>query len=342
MTQTQVKMAALYDRLTDIGFPKKFIRENALPDWWDDELEASSGAVVEAAAYISRRLNLDVLSLLKPDKSPSFKSSCQAKFKTKRGTESKQLFLAQCMAARIAEMVAYAMSCELKPLPKTAQAVRNEILANQKFVNLEGLLNWCSHYGIPVVHFDGFPKASGVHKFHGMVAYFYSRPVVVISFKCSSAAWLLFILAHELGHLIKGHVDDAAIIDEEVVPESGDNEEIEANEFAVELLLGKPDMTYYTPKILTGEKLADYACNISVRDRVDPGVVVLNYAWSKANLVNSKKEKSIIWATAKKALSLIEDKEYAPLKINHHLQKHLDLERLDEDSQDYLELAIGG
>jgi Zn-dependent peptidase ImmA (M78 family) len=342
MTQTPVKIDSLYERLRDIGFPKKFIREKALPDWWDEELEASSSAVVEAAAYISRRLNLDVLSLLKPETSPSFKSSCQAKFKTRQGTQSQKLLVAQCMAARIAEMVAYTFKNELKPLPNTAQAVRSEILHLQKFVNLKGVLNWCSNYGIPVVHFNEFPNSHKVHQFHGMVAYFYSHPVVVISLNKSFDAWLLFILAHELGHLIKGHVNTDAIIDEEVTPESADNEEIEANEFAVELLLGKPDMTYYTPRRFTGEKLADYARNVSERDKVDPGVVALNCAWSKAKLVNSKKEKSIIWATTIKALKLIEGDSNASLTINQHLKYSLDLDRLDEDSQDYLELAIGG
>ncbi|NER51925.1 MAG: ImmA/IrrE family metallo-endopeptidase [Symploca sp. SIO1A3] len=341
MTQTPVKMDSLYERLKDIGFPKQFIRQQALPDWWDEELETNSSAVVEAAAYISRRLNLDILSLLKPEKSLSFKSSCQAKFKTIQGTQSEKLVVAKCMAARIAEMVAYTFKNELKLLPNTAQAVRNEILVSQKFVNLEGLLNWCSDYGIPVVHFNGFPKNKRIHKFHGMVAYVYSHPVIVISLNQPFDAWLLFILAHELGHLIKGHVNAGTIIDEEVLPESVDNEEIEANEFAVELLFGKPDMTYYTPRFLNGEELADYAWNVSKRDNVDPGVVVLNYTWSKANLVSSKNKKPI-WTTAIKALKLIKSDGNAPLTINQHLRENLDLERLDEDSQEYLELTIGG
>jgi hypothetical protein len=59
-------MASLYERLAALGFSRPFIQHQALPEWWDEEVEATPGAEVEAAAYISRRFNLDVLSLLQP------------------------------------------------------------------------------------------------------------------------------------------------------------------------------------------------------------------------------------------------------------------------------------
>ena len=199
MTQTQLKMDLLYERLSDLGFSRPFIRHQALPEWWDEEVEATPGAEVEAAAYISRRLNLDVLSLLQPEGMANFKPSCQAKFKTKQGTAANQLFVAQCMGARVGEMVAYACTQQMKTLPTSAQAIRDEIMKTQGFVNLEGLLNWCWSYGLPVLHFDGFPKAKGFHKFQGMVAYFSNRPVIIISLNNRSLAWLLFIVSHEIG-----------------------------------------------------------------------------------------------------------------------------------------------
>ncbi|GAB1544607.1 hypothetical protein NUACC21_72830 [Scytonema sp. NUACC21] len=340
MTQTQLKMTTFYSRLKEVGFPEKFVREKALPDWWDEEFEATPGAVVEAAAYVSRRLNLDMTSLLKPEATPVFKQSCQAKFKTKQLTANEQLLVAHCMATRIAEMVAYTCVPEFKFLPAKALFVRDEILKTRQFVNLEGVLEFCWNYGIPVVYFDGFPQAQEVRPFDGMVAFFDTRPVIVLSLKRRTQAWLLFTLAHELGHIIKGHINNGAIVDEEIEPESVDIEEIEANEFAVELLLGKPDMGYYTPRYFTGEQLAAYAQQISARDDVDPGVVVLNYAWSRTNRTAIKKDQQIIWATATKALKIIEGDVDAPKQINRYVQQHLDLDRLDEDSQDYLELAL--
>lgn len=341
MTQTQIKdMKTLYERLSEVGFPEKFVREKALPDWWDEEFETKPAAVVEAAAYVSRRLNLDIISLLKSEVAPTFRESCKTKFKRKQGTSDQQILIAHCMAARVAEMLAYACVTELQPLPNSAKCVRDEILKERQYVNLEGLLEFCWSYGIPVVHFNGFPRSQGVCKFDGMAAFFYKRPVIVISLTHHSPARLLFILAHELGHIIKGHVNNNAIVDEEIDPDSTDTDEIEASEFAVELLLGKPDIGYYTPRYFKGEELAAYAQDISRRDSVDPGVVLLNYAWIKANRTAIQKDKSIIWATASKALKIIEGNVDAPKLINSYARKHLDLDKLDGDSQDYLESAL--
>jgi hypothetical protein len=240
-----MKMATLYKRLSEIGFPPNFVREKALPDWWDEEFEATPGAVVEAAAYVSRRLNLDIASLLQLEVAPAFKQSCHVKFKTQHQTSSQELKVAQYMTARVAEMVAYACVSECKPLPESAQLVRKEILKTHNFVNLEGLLEFCWNYGVPVIHFDEFPPLKGGRKFDGMVGYFYNRPVIVISLKHYSPAKLLFILGHELGHIIKGHVQEALIVDEDIKPESLDSEEIEASEVSVELLLERQSSRRY-------------------------------------------------------------------------------------------------
>jgi Zn-dependent peptidase ImmA (M78 family) len=337
-TQAEMKMETLYERLSAIGLPEKFIREQALPDWWDEEFEDTPVAVVEAAAYISRRLNLDINSLLEPQGAPIFKRSCVARFKTKQGVVVNELLITHCIAARIAEMAAYACTTEFNLVSDSASILRNQILLDREFVDLEGLLNFSWSCGIPVIHFDRYPKSQD--KFDGMVASFDHRPVIIISLNRCSRAWLGFILAHELGHIIKGHVTNTILIDEKVLLENPDVEEVEANQFAVELLLGKPDIGYYFPPYLTGEEMVDYARKISVRDRVDSGAVVLNNAWNKAIRVATSKEERIIWATANKSLKIIEGDADAPSFINIYAQQYLDLDKLDVDSQDYLELAI--
>lgn len=333
-------MKTFYERLSEIGLPKKFVRDKGLPDWWDEEFEAHPGATIEAAAYVSRRFNLDIASLLKPEITPSFKRT-EAKFKQRQNTsEQEQLSVAQSIASRVAEMVAYACLPRFQS-PLSAELIHKEILEKYPYVSLKGLLELCWNYGIPVIHFNQYPSSKNNHKFDGMVGCFYERPAIIISLNNRSPAWLLFILAHELGHIVKGHVNNIPIVDKKIDLDDEDDEEIEANEFAVELLLGKPDMEYYTPRIFTGEKLAEYALNISSRDSVDPGVVVLNYAWNKVSRETDKERKNIFWATAKKALKFIEgDSADAPSEINNYSQSHLDLEKLDEDSQDYLKSVL--
>jgi Zn-dependent peptidase ImmA (M78 family) len=338
MIQTHSKVETLYERLSAIGLPEKFIREQALPDWWDKEFEDTPGSVVEAAAYISRRLNLDITSLLEPSATPIFKQSCAAKLKNKQGIVTQELYNAHCIAARIAEMAAFACIEEFKLQEEAALIVRNTILENREFVDLEGLLKFCWNSGIPVVYFDGFPKSQ--EKFKGMVAFFDHRPVIIISLNQTSEARFLFILAHELGHIIKGHSNNRIFTDENFLLSNPDIEEVEASRYAVELLLGKPDIGYYFPSYLEALQMANYARQISVRDKVDPGAVILNNAWNKAASVATLKEERMIWAIADQSLKIIEGNADAPKKINLYAQQYLDFDKLDADSQDYLKLAL--
>lgn len=342
MTQTQLKMSDLYERLNAIGFPKKYIQKKILPEWWTEEVDASSGVLAEGALYLSRRLNLDMRSLLGAETTPVFETTCQPKFKLKLGTNKEQLMIPRALSARLAEIVAYA---SLQPYQSvdglTVADIRQQILATQKVVDLEGVLDFCWQRGIPVIHFSEFP--SGVHKFHGMVANFYQRPVIIVSLKDLSPARLLFIIAHELGHILKGHIDSEGIlVDESIELESSDLEEFEANQIAAELLLGKSGISYdLWQKFVTSDQLVSIAEQLGDRDLVNAGVVALNITWNRANRAQNQKDKGIIWATAKNSLKILEPDQNAPQEINSYLEANLDWEKLGEENQDYLATMLG-
>lgn len=342
MTQTQLQMSDLYDRLDAIGFSKKYIKKQILPDWWTDEVDATSGVLVEGAMYLSRRLNIDLRSLLAVDAKPIFEPSCQPKFKLKVGTNKEQLLIPRALSARIAEMISYVCLSPYQAIDElSVVAIRQQILAKQEVVDLEGVLDFCWLHGIPVIHFSEFP--SGVHKFHGMVAYFSNRPVILVSLKELSPARLLFIIAHELGHILKGHIDlDGILVDEAIELESSDSDESEANQVAAELLLGKSGISYdLWQKFLSGEQLASKAEELGARDWVSSGVVALNISWNRANRAKEQKDKNIIWATVKNALKILEPEANAPLQINRYLAKNIDWEKLGEENQDYLATMLG-
>lgn len=139
--------------------------------------------------------------------------------------------------------------------------IRTKILSDRQYIDLESVLNFCWNHGIPVVHFHEFPK--GIKKFQGMVACFDKRPVIIISPKDKSFAKLLFIVLHELGHIYKNHLNNNILIDEKVKLGNSDDEEVEANEFAIELMFGQPSKSYNSfKKVITGEQLAELAENI--------------------------------------------------------------------------------
>lgn len=336
MTQKQMKMADLYTRLAAIGFPKKFIQQKVLPDWWSDEVDATSGVLAEGAMYISQRLNLDVRSLLTIDAEAVFDPTYQPKFKIKAGTDIQQLAIPRALSTRIAELVAYSCKHPYQSLiGLSVLDIRQQILQNRETVDLPGFLDFCWARGIPVVHFAEFPPK--VHKFHGMVAYFYNRPVILVSLKHSSSARLLFIAAHELGHILKGHISqDGLLVDEEINLESSDEEEAEANQVAAELLLGKSGISYDVwKKFISGKQLATESSELAARDSIDPGVVALNISWNRAQRASTEKEKTIAWATGNTALKILEPNSNASQEINHYLCQNLDWGKLDDENQDY-------
>jgi Zn-dependent peptidase ImmA (M78 family) len=335
MTQVQLptRMADLYQRLISVGLSKSFVQKQGLPDWWCEEYEQTDGAIVTAAAHISKRLNLDLPSLLNEQMQPRFVLTSQPKYKIQNGTNLQQLPISSAIAAKVAEIVASACKTPYQPIESlSVAAIREEILSSRQFVDLEGFLVFCWSRGIPVVHFDQFPKSSGIKKFQGMAACFHQRPVIVLSLNASSPSRLLFIAAHELGHILHGHLNlmnEGLLVDEAVELESKDEEEIEANEVAAELLLGRPDRVYYTPRSYTAPQLVEYAQQVGAKDGVSPGVVALNYGWWKKH-----------WGATNAALKLLEPHADAPRQINRYLSEHLDWDHLGHDYQEYLELVL--
>ncbi len=171
-----------------------------------------------------------------------------------------------------------------------------------------------------------------------MVAYFHDRPVILVSRNERSPAWILFIIAHELGHILQGHLStNGLLVDQDIQLESDDAEENEANQAAAELLLGQSGISYdLWTKFLTGENLAAKAQQFAQKSQNDPGVIALNISWNRAQRANTKPEKSIAWATGNKALKILENDSNAPHQINRYLNQTIQWDSLRDESQDYL------
>ncbi|MGB7312055.1 MAG: ImmA/IrrE family metallo-endopeptidase [Nodosilinea sp.] len=322
-------MANMLERLEAKGLQSKYVRDRALPTWWDADIEDDPTVVAEAAGYIAKRLGLDVASVFTPDAAIEFKGQAQAKFKKRQDTDEQSLEVAQGLAGRVAELVSCSVQPSYKELQGDAATLRQQILSHGCWVNLDSLLDLCWEHGIPVVHFS-LPK--GTKKIDGMVAKFNGRPVIVICCARKAAAWLAFILAHELGHILAGHIQNQFFVDEAITQEEQDPEELEANAVAATLLLGNPQNYKWMSKLFPTQ-LSAMARRFSKRDNVDPGIVCLNYGWKR----DIKEE----WGIAMAALKDFEPIQNAPNTINQRLLQKLDWENLDRDSQEYLRLVIG-
>jgi Zn-dependent peptidase ImmA (M78 family) len=328
-------MADLYQRLETIGLSKKYLHNHILPDWWTDEVDQTPHVQAEGALYFAHRLNLDMASLFN-EETPRF-INVAAKFKATNGTDPARLEVAKAIASRIAEMVAYACARPYSEITALSiSEIRNQILSQHSSINLMSVLDFCWSQGIPVIHFSQFPAKA--KRFHGMVAHLYNRPVILVGRQDLSPAWLLFILAHELGHLVSGHLStDSLLVDQSIQLESDDDEENEANQVAAELLLGCSGISYdLWDKFLTSERLAAKAQEFALPSHNDPGVIALNIAWNRVQRAKTTGEKGIAWATSVKALKVLEPHCNAPRQINQYLAQSISWDKLKEDNQTYL------
>lgn len=323
----QLSMSNLLARLEEKGLQHEYVRKHALPTWWDADIEDDPTVVAEAAGYIAKRLGLDVASVFTPDTAIEFKGKNQTKFKKHQNTDEQSLEVAQGLALRVAEIVQYATSLTYEPSRLSAAEIRQRLLIDDPAVCLGNLLSFCGSIGIPVVHYADLPE--GVKKVDGLVACFNGQPVIVICCAKQSYAWLAFILAHELGHILCGHVTGSVFIDEDIAKEEQDTEEIEANEFAATLLLGDLK-NHIWRQVKYPNVLVKQAKELAIQYQLDPATVCLNYAWQTKD-----------WGKGMAAVKQLEKEANAPALINSYLAQHLDWERLDRDTQDYLRLVTG-
>jgi hypothetical protein len=136
------------------------------------------------------------------------------------------------LAESLAQQSARAYSGKPKAVPANPQALRRAVIGDATEMTLEALVDWSWKAGIVVAPMEaagGFSAGAWV---------FGSQPVVVIKEAPDFMAYWLFALAHELGHLARGHVTGGGLIDVERGWEGqSDRQEVEANAYALELLV---------------------------------------------------------------------------------------------------------
>ncbi len=117
--------------------------------------------------------------------------------------------------------------------PSDPGTIREQAMDETGRVTLSSLLSWMWLQGIPTV------PLLGRRGFSAAVWSVEGVPVVVLKEARDLAVFWLFDLAHELGHIVKGHVQEGAIVDvDSPHPHSStDNDEEAASTFALDLLL---------------------------------------------------------------------------------------------------------
>lgn len=328
---TDTNLNKLFESLKNYGFNRKFIQEVLLPDWWDSEISDSKAGYLQALSIISKNLSLRVEDLIADSGNVILKHPLPVKFKTAKNISfSVTDIWPNSLAIRISEILDQIFNMEFENPLSNPLELRSKLLIENSQIDLNNLLDFLWSKGIPVIFISEFPQ--NVYKMDGMVVNYGGRPIILLSKSRKQDAWLLFILAHELGHIIKGHIteSDSVIYDTDMENIENDDEENEANLAALQLLTGLEDPNLIKKKIPSAFELVNTARRIGRKTGIDPGTVVLNYA-------NSNND----YPTAQQALKILNPKADAIALIKSKMISNLKLDELSEESLDYFSKITG-
>lgn len=308
----------IFQSLKALGFlSRSFVKKLIFPNWWKSELGNDFDSIHNLIISLAKNLGLDINFSLE-DSLFTFKTVPELKYKLQSNQNDPYIF--SYLAKSVADLTHTVVENAYITIPENPQEIRDIILQKHQCIDLEGLLEFCFEFGIPVIHFD--KKPNGISKFDGMVVICNDRPVIVISSARKNSAWLAFILAHELGHIAKKHILKGMLVDTSFKDGECDSDEDEANGFASRLL---GDFDLHWSNKLSPNDLLSKAKSLSDDYRIDSGTAVLNYAWQVKD-----------WRGAMTALKKLEPEANAPEKINTFLNQYLQLQSIDADSRDFL------
>lgn len=290
MTKKKEKsMQLLYDKLVMLGFKKAYIKKY-LPNWWNNELAETKAGYQQAALILSRVFSIEYTSLFTDEPRVSLPIP---NYKHQKNVQEDKLLPSTALAAFAGKLVFEAFDKKLSDLSElSAQKIREVLLSrNNPWIDFESLVDYCWELGIPVIFAPNLPSP----KMHGLALSLDGRPVIVITRK-HKYGYLLFDVAHELGHIISGHVSDKNwILDEEIDTNSVNKQEQEANNFAVELLTGSAQTQFRAHGYIAPERLAEEALLFGREHQIDPMHIVLNFCYhNKLMSISTKALKVIV------------------------------------------------
>ncbi|MGW7424465.1 ImmA/IrrE family metallo-endopeptidase [Streptomyces sp. NPDC054813] len=303
----------------------------AWPQWWSDEAAESTSATAELTFTVARRLGLSPRALF--DGSPQFLWRDETKFKNLKSRSDDEEAALASFGTAVGRSALVATRGEVLPTGLSAIALREAILGQSDCVTLLDILSFCWSFGIPVLQLKVFPLQR--KRMHAMTVRVDGRYAVLLGFDTKYSAQAAYNIAHEIGHIILGHLDESGSLMEMSDPmrvDESDEEESAADRFALELLTGMED-----PQILpnvssySSTQLANAARRASEKERIDAGVIALCLGHATGQ-----------WDKSFGALKIIQpgDQDVAG-SINDLAAAQFDWDALPYSSQEYLGRVMG-
>ena len=321
-------------RLKRLGLTEGAL-DAAWPEWWSQSADSSPSAQAELRFSLSRKLGLDPRSLLAEGDEPRFIWHDAARFKNLRGESDTEKSAIASFGSALATVLIGACSASSSIVSITAASLRSAILARQPYVRLVDLLSLCWVFGVPVVHLRIFPWAQ--KRMAAMAVRAGDRYAVLIAKDSLFPAYIAFYIAHEIGHIVLGHVTNSnALVDfdrTELAEVGADAEEAEADAFALELLTGSrsPRVVSFDGRANT-RALAQRALQVGNDLRIEPGTLALCFGYSTGSWAVANGAMKYVYTTAKPVWK----------EINAVAWRELQFEDISDDARPYLEAVLGG
>ena len=314
-------MKVLRQRLAKAGISGPFLKRVVLPAWWDDEIAASRGGFLEGVGYICSHLGYSLACLIDENQPLAFAHQGGVKYKKAKSLTTEDVCLATNLSIGVARSVAGTLAAAPVTLP-SPEEWRQSLLATseQPWVNLPHILRASWAAGVPVLHLRNLPPRT--KKPDALTTMIGDRPVIVVLNGRKSPSWIAFIVAHELGHIQRGHLKPGhTLVDEKIVTQAGDPDESEANSYALKLLTGFSNLSLGSTRSLNAPQLAAEAVVFGKNYHVAPGVAALNYGFTTG-----------LWPLVMSALSILEKDEDAAVHLKIAMEDHLKPEALSEEA----------
>jgi hypothetical protein len=323
---------ALKSKLKELGLSNAAINA-AWPRWWSDDALSSPSAILELYFSVARKLGLDPRSLAHGD-SPQFVWREQARFKHLTSESLQERAAISSFGRAVgALLLTLVPEVQLTEPPDAATLRRTLLGEGHPFVGLAELLSLCWSVGIPVIHLRVLPRER--KRMAAMAVRVGSGGAILLARDSMYPASIAFYVAHELGHLLLGHLaKESAIVElaEELQLADDDAEERAADRFALELLTGSANVRV-APEFrdYNAPALAQAVLEAGPRIHIEPGTLAMLFGFSTNR-----------WAVVNSAMGFIYDQaKPAWQAVNAVAQSPLDLSLAPKDSLPFLESILG-
>ena len=225
----------------ELGVQVSYLENSVIPPWLHSFRVESKEDFEHAIRSLETALRI-AGNRIQSNESPLFDDAAIAKCKgatpDKLGLQSPCRGVAGVLARNLVE----ALDGPIGDVKEGAAHLRSILLDRTQIISLEDLLKLCWEKDIAVAHLQKAPR----HAPHAMAFNIGGRYAIVLMRNKKHQGWHLFDLAHELGHIMLGHLKPGdSVVDGEEFNHSS-LEESEANTFALELLAGEPESVKLT------------------------------------------------------------------------------------------------